>query len=143
MSPRQDPSGSIHGYLHEGLIEEYGPDLVPGFAIALSKVTKVVDRRFHVHQLEDQGAQRPMTWVGTQVSLLISGPGVQRWLNITPMNVIGFFPKSLEADRTMHERWKEAAHQQEPQLMPGRLVGVHPQRFIQPRHALSLPIPHA
>lgn len=30
--------------------------------------------------------------------MLVSGPGVQRWLNITPANVIGFFPKALEAE---------------------------------------------
>lgn len=78
-----------------------------------------------------------------QVSLLISGPGVQRWLNITPMNVIGFFPKSLEADRIMHERWKEASHQPELQPLPARLVRVPPQRFIQPRHASPSPMPHA
>lgn len=36
----QDPTGSsVSGYLHEELVEEYGPDLVAGFAIALHKVS--------------------------------------------------------------------------------------------------------
>lgn len=57
-----DPTGRVQGYLHPDVIDEYGPDLCVGSVVVLS------------------GA-----------AILVSGPGVQRWLNVVPENVRGFY----------------------------------------------------
>lgn len=36
----QDPTGKINGYMHEGVVNEYGPDLSVGCVLLLSRVSR-------------------------------------------------------------------------------------------------------
>jgi hypothetical protein len=38
----QDPTGKVSGYLHESLVDEYGPELGVGSVLLLSEVGVIV-----------------------------------------------------------------------------------------------------